>query len=97
MAMDNIKAMATRIRSTAATGAGIGAVGFTMLTADEGNPLVNAAGGAVLGGAIGGVKGVVNEVQDYRANKREAARKAAQAEFLRNFPRKNRNLGRQFD
>ena len=72
--------------------AGYSAMGLAAVTADAGDPFVNAAGGFVLGAVGGAVHHIVKSVQaandDVRYQKRVAEVKERQ---------KNRNLGRQFN
>lgn len=55
--------------------AGIGALTGAALTADAGNPLINAAGGAV----VGAVAGAVSHFKGRRANMVESAQSHGQS------------------
>lgn len=69
-----------------AKGAGYGALGMAAVTADAGNPLANAAAGAVIGAGVG----AVNAIKNRKAQKAHSA-KVAEVHAMR-----NKNLGRQF-
>ena len=72
--------------------AGYTAMGFAAVTADAGNPFVNAAVGLGVGAIGGAVHHVVKSVQAANDDVRYQKRVAEVQER-----KKNRNLGRQFD
>jgi hypothetical protein len=54
------------IKRSIQTGAGYGALALTAVTADAGNPLINAAAGAVIGAGVGLGRGIRNAVQNQK-------------------------------
>jgi uncharacterized membrane protein YqgA involved in biofilm formation len=54
------------IKQSIQTGAGYGALALTAVTADAGNPLINAAAGAVIGAGVGLGRGIRNAVQNQK-------------------------------
>lgn len=71
-AVQSIKSVGRAARSGAAVGAGFGAV----LTADAGNPYLNAAVGAGIGAVAGGVKDIVNQSRGRTSHMHEGFRGA---------------------